>query len=610
MKLKKFIEFELKKVFGAAYMVVFFVYLIASGYLFYHGISQYKHIGEEESNFVEFEQGKYKYYIYPSKHGNYGIRLFYNPSPFMAVFDSGPVPLFMNTFIDGSERMLIYQPIKGKSAFSMIKSMFTTFSGFILLFGSGLFILYGYSGPKDHEWQNFLEVLSGSRWKLFLYQLISRTLVLMLYCLVIAILSIFLFIITGESINIGWVLIYNLGLFVMLWCFLFGGLIAGTLKNHLWRWAVMVIAWFSLSFVIPVLISHFTYDRATSIKSTYKAETVKLELFQEYESDGLQKGGKFDKSKRGKELEKGMFLFFWNGGFKKLMAQEKEILDEMKVRISFYQTASAFFPSSFYLSSSIEMSSRGFSNLVGFNEYSQEMKAAYIWYLAQNYIFSNIMEFPPFIKKEENVYKGKISLPDRYGFGWAINFIWLIALFGLYWFMFNRMLDRAQETKRELNPKDLNKDKTKVIFTLDRGLLPQLIKKLKAKNIPFLSFPGPRSLPGDTKVKNLFSLFGLDVPEALRDIAGKYVFTLEPDQKAKVLIEIINSIAVEVKADVLIFDNFLAGLSDKVIMHFAKILKPLKKGRKIVYFTNSLLINSIIGDPECITRFDDEAIMF
>ncbi|MGD2090031.1 MAG: hypothetical protein PVH61_27895 [Candidatus Aminicenantes bacterium] len=604
MGLKKFIEFEFKKATGTPYIVVFLVFLIASGYLFYHGLTQYKHMLEEESNFVEFEQGKYKYYIYPSKHGNYGIRLFYRPSPFMAVFDSGPVPLFMTTFIDGSERMEIYQTLKGQSAFSIIKSMYTTFAGFILLFGSGLILLYGYSGPKNHAWLNFLEELAGSRWKLFLYQLISRTLILLLYCLIIGLLSIILFIVAGESLNIGWVLTYTLGLFAMLWCFLFGGLIAGTLKNGLWRWAFMGISWFSLSFVIPVVICHFTYDKATSIKSTYKAETVKLELFQEYESEGLQKGGKFDQSKRGKEQEKGMFLYFWNGGFKKLMAQEKAILDEMKDRISFYQTASAFLPTTFYLSSSLEMSSRGFSNLVGFNEYSQEMKVAYIWYLAQNYIFANIMEFPPFIKKDENVYKGKISLPGNYGFGWALKLAWLIVLFGLYWFMFNRMLNRAQDTQRELNPDELKNNRTNVIFTLDKGLLAQLIKKLRLKNISFLSVPGPDDLPGDTTVKNLLSLFGLAVPEALKEIAGKYVFTLEKDQKGWVSLEITGSL----KADVLIFDNFLAGLSDAIIHSFASILKSLKKGRKIVYFTNSILINTIIGDK--VKRFNDEDIPY
>jgi hypothetical protein len=61
MGLKKFIEFEFKKAIGTPYKVVFLVFLIASGYLFYHGLTQYKHMLEEKNNFVEFEQGKYRY---------------------------------------------------------------------------------------------------------------------------------------------------------------------------------------------------------------------------------------------------------------------------------------------------------------------------------------------------------------------------------------------------------------------------------------------------------------------------------------------------------------------------------------------------------------------
>jgi hypothetical protein len=94
------------------------------------------------------------------------------------------------------------------------------------------------------------------------------------------------------------------------------------------------------------------------------------------------------------------------------------------------------------------------------------------------------------------------------------------------------------------------------------------------------------------------------VPEKLKEIAGKYVFTLETDQKGKVLMEIIGSL----KADIFIFNNFLAGLSDAIIHPFASILKSLKKGRKVVYFTNSLLINAIIGDK--VKRFNDEDIPF
>jgi ABC-type Na+ transport system ATPase subunit NatA len=170
------------------------------------------------------------------------------------------------------------------------------------------------------------------------------------------------------------------------------------------------------------------------------------------------------------------------------------------------------------------------------------------------------------------------------------------------------MLDRAQETKRDLSPDELTKNQTNIIFTSDKGLLPQLIAKLRLQNISFLSIFGPASLPGDTKVKNLFYFFGLTVPEALQKIAGKYVYTLEPNQKGKVLSEITRSL----KADVIIFDNFLAGLSDEIIHYFAGILKSLKENCTIVYFTNSLMVTTVICDPvnDHIHKWTKEQIAF
>jgi hypothetical protein len=100
-----------------------------------------------------------------------------------------------------------------------------------------------------------------------------------------------------------------------------------------------------------MIIYHLTYDQAGSINSPFKMETVKLKLFQGYEKGSLEKEGLFDKSKYGDENEARMFMRFWNGDFKKIMKKEEEMLFEMKKRISFHQTASAFFPSTFFLSS-------------------------------------------------------------------------------------------------------------------------------------------------------------------------------------------------------------------------------------------------------------------
>ncbi len=607
MRLKKFIEFEVKKVSGLGYIAVVLIFLVASGYFLQFGIGQYKHIVEEKSNFLKFEKEKFAQFIYPAYYGNYGLRLLYEPSPFMSFFDSGPVPGSMTTFIDGSERMRIYQPLIGQSAFTLITNAFMTFSGFVLLFGSWLVLLYGFLGSKGHEWLKFLEELTGSRIKLFLYQLISRAFILLLLCMAQSVISTVLFIINGLTVNIGWILILNLGIFLMLLCFLFWGLIAGTIERRFWGWAIMTTGWFLMAFFIPVLIYHVTYSQATSIKSPYKVEIIKQKLFAGYEKGSLEEGGKFDKSKYGDEKEAKVFLAFWNGDFKKLMEQDKEILDEMKERISFYQSISAFFPTTFFLSTSNEISSRGFSNLVEFFEYSQEKKKQFIWYIAEMYLLSNKVddkEFAPFIKGNENIYQGQARLPGNYSFGLSITVIWLIALFGLYWFRFNRVLNRAIETSRELNPGELKKNSTNVIFSSDKGLLPQLITKLRLQNIPFVSVPGPASLLGDTKVKNLFSFFGLDVPETLKEIGGKFIYSLEPDQKGKVLAEIARSL----KAEVLIFDNFLAGLSDDIIHHFAGVLNSVKKDRIVVYFTNSLLVTSLICD--CGIKWTDEKMAF
>jgi hypothetical protein len=450
MNLKRFLKFEAKKVLGRRYLTIVLIFLLVSGYFIQNGIGQYKHILEERNNFLEFELLTIKSFVYPAMHGVYGLELFFEPSPMMAFFDSGvPVPPNMTALIDGSERMKIYHSLKGQGGFAMIANAFMTFAGFVVLFGSGLVALFGFFGIKDHEWAKLLEG-STSRKKLFDYLLISKAFILLLFCLVLAGLSLVLFIIYGVAVNFGQVLLIFLGAFFMLLIFLVIGLTAGTLTNRFWAWSSMAIAWFVLAFVVPVFIYHQTYSRATSIKSPYKMETANQKLYTKYERDSKEKGGKFDQSKRGTELEKEMFIFYWEGGFKEMMRNEADMINEMKDNASFFQKLAAFFPSTFYLSVNTEMSSRGFANQAGFYEYARQKKKDFTWYLAQNYILSKKMVFSPFIKGNENIYRGQSQLPGNFNFGLAANLVWLLVLLWLFWVGFNRMLDYVpKNTKPE-----------------------------------------------------------------------------------------------------------------------------------------------------------------
>lgn len=594
MRSKKFLKLEAKKVLSRRYLTIALVFLVASGYFIQYGIGQYKHVLKERDNFIKFEFDTYQQFINPSVYGDYGFRLLYEPSPLMAFFDSGvPVSPSMTAIIDGSERMKIFHSLKGQGGFTMIASAFMTFAGFILLFGSGLVLLFGFSGTKDHEWLKLLDDITGRK-KLFSYLLLSKAFILLLFCLVLAGLSLVLFLINGVDVNPGQVLLISLGAFVMLLFSLGVGLATGTLKNRFWGWASMVIAWFVMAFLIPVIIYHWTYSRATSIQSTYKMEAANQKIFTEYEKSSKEKAGVFDQSKRGTELEKEMFIFFWEGGFKEAMRNEEAMINEMKDNASFFQNLTALFPSTFFLSVNTEMSSRGFANLVGFYEYSKQKKKDFIWYLAENYILSTKMAFPPFIKGNENIYQGQSCLPGYFNFGLATNLVWLLVLLWLFWSGFNRMLDHVpKKTKPEFKANRIKKKIINVVLTANRGPYPKLLVELRSQNTAYVAIPKPVHLPGELKVKDLLGLFGLAVPEKLQKKADKYIYSLEVDDNARALLEIIRSLAG--KPVIIIFDNFVSDLSDDLIDDFAELLKSKSFKNTVVYFTKTISTSTKIA---------------
>jgi len=66
-------------------------------------------------------------------------------------------------------------------------------------------------------------------------------------------------------------------------------------------------------------------------------------------------------------------------------------------------------------------------------------------------------------------------------------------------------------------------------------------------------------LPGEVKVKDLFSFLGQDILEKLQPVEGKYIYDLSPERKWLISIEIARSR----EAEIFVFNNLLSGLSEK-----------------------------------------------
>ena len=605
MGFKKFLFLEASRIFCIRKALILLLFYLFSIYFIQSGIGQYKENLREKEPFQEYEKIRVENFQYYAQYGTYGFRLLFIPGPLSAlVSNAGVINTNINAFIDAGERMKIYESFKGKTAFIGYTSIFMNLTGFILLFYSLLVLFYGQESYRNHEFLKFLEC-KLSRKKLFLMIFLSRLLLLLSWCLLIALTAWFLYMLNGiNRINVGMFALYNLVAFIMLGFFLFCGMLAGTFKNKLTRIVFIFALWLLFVFFIPALVSKIVYNRAESIMSTYKMDIEKFKVMMSIEKKAKEEAGKLDVDNVNTEIRRKLYEYFWNNEFKTIFGYEQSMINEMKDVVSLYHNLSLFFPTSFFLSANNEISGCGYESLIAFYEYAYKLKMGFVQYYAEKSFYSGEKTVKPFLKGDENIFHGSSHLPAKFDFGLLISIFWLLIPLFLLWIRFNRVLDLAQDTQRELSPGELKKDNTNIILTSDKGILTQLIAKLRFQNIPFLYVPGPGNLPGDTTVKNLLFFFGLAVTEALKGIAGKYIFTLEPDQKGKVFVEIIKSL----KADVIVFDNFLAGLSDDAINYFAGVLSSLKKGRTVVYFTNSLMVTTLICD--CGIKWTDEKIAF
>lgn len=600
----KFIMLESKRIQCKRPAVILGIFVCIVCLFLQSGINQYKHTIEETRNFHDFEAAKVKQLVYWVQYGDYGVRLLFVPSHLMAFYDAGPVPNLLTGYIDTSERMAVYKPMMGINALSGFITEYMNFLGFVFFIGSFLAMLFGYTTTNNHDWLIFLEGIIKSRKKLLIYLGTARILILFCFCTLLMLISMLFFLINGLPIDEYFFILFP-GIFLMMLFFLVFGFLWGFAKNKFTGVMGVIMTWFFLVLLLPWMISKWNYNQSDNIKSIYQVEAQKQKSFMEYEKSALEKGGKFDPSKRGTEQEKQMFLDFWDNGFKRVMEYEQKMLEDIKSDISIYQNLSALCPSTSFILFCNEISSKGLKNLVGFHEYTQKMKSGFFWFFAHNYILSNKKEIASFIKSDENLFQGKSTLPDNTGVIFSFYIIWMVFLSGAAWFYFNRMLNgkKAEKQSIEIKPDDFKTNKATVLLTSNPAIYQGLMSMMRFQKINFIDVPSPDNIPGDIDIKTLFSFFSVPVPGKL-EYRKKPVSKLSPDQKAFALTEIIKS----QKTDIIIFHGFLDGLSDSFQEYFSKFIKEIKQGRKVVYITNSIISCSSF-DMDDVIRFTKEKLL-
>jgi hypothetical protein len=527
---------EFKRFLGLRNKIIIGLLLVLSLGFVQMGINEYRNSLTLKEEFQSFEKLKVSYFVNHRQYGSYGSRVFFAPAPISVFFSNTSVVPEMTAYIDSGERLKIYNPMIGKNIFGIKKFGFTDFSGILLFFGSLLALFYGYDSLYFKEYLKMMASISN-RLPLYFSLLASRILMVSLLLLLLIGSALLLMLLNGLPIPLDAkamnfiVSILLIGIF-----FLLLGTALGTFKSKLTGIPTLLSCWFILLFIVPAAVNNYIENKSNFIKPLYKFEIEKLKILMGFERENTEAEFKKKYGEVSKENLKTMIISYWNNEFKKLNALEREMLADMRTHLSHLQWVSVLFPTTNYISTVNEISSRGYENLMDFYKYVQEMKAQFVKNFIEKVYLSNFSKVEPAFKGDANVYYAGSRLPGPFIPGILITIVYIILLAWGTYMRFKRIIFNipvfAGETRQHPDLK-LSKGQYRIFSLESNVFLSQLYNLFSAQlnhnknekepevisirifldemdityeknREPFLYLCSPDSLPGDIRVGDFF----------------------------------------------------------------------------------------------------------
>ncbi len=433
---------EAQRLLNRRTLALFLLCSILSLYFIQTGISDYKKNAENKKNFLNIEQLKVNQYINYAQYGAYGFRILFIPSPLSILFTNSSVISDLTSNVDSGERLNIYDSFKGRRLFAEKLGGFKDFSGIMLLLGSLLVLYIGYESLIHKDYLRFMVGITGRK-ALFLSIVFSRVMVFVLFFILNGLLALLLLELNGfrltqaECIHF---LVY-LSVLVVVSIFFFAlGTIAGAFKSIFAGFVTLITAWFSLVFLIPGIVGGITAGNAGGIMSNYQLELDKLTTLMGFEKRAIERAGRLTEPKTDDERE--LMESYWDKEVKELNASELKLQAEIEKNIHRFQTLSYLFPSTFYLATGSEISSKGYESFLHFFEYIREVKQAFVRFVIDKRYYSNFSKVESFIKKDENLFLSASRLPSGFIKGLLLTLLYTLILFGLSYYHFRKSLKR------------------------------------------------------------------------------------------------------------------------------------------------------------------------
>jgi hypothetical protein len=463
------------------------------------------------------------------EYARYGIKMLFIPSVLGILFQNTTVPPDVTAKVTSIVTVQIFNNLKGKSLYTGFKLGNTDFSHIVLFLISLLALWHGYESMHT---RGYLMSLT-SRWsdfKVFISIVASRFILLMAAFVMISI-CIMLFI-TSRGVELtandykvlsGYLLVT----LVMLLFFFIAGLFIGTIPPVVISISSIFCFLILMIYIVPGLMGPIVGDDFPDSTRDFQAEMDKSKIVSEFEDRSSKEHGEFDPKKMEKEQE--IIEEYKRHDFPMIKARELQLMSAIKAAVAKMNKLAVLTPTTFYLYTCNEVSSKGYASFLEFYQYVIEMWEKFVnFWIDQVFYKGKVLVNFLKIKGNNNIFKSQGHLPDLFAIGLLYNLgiciILILACFYRY-IKWLHPLPKKVSAFAEL-VLDFQKGKTHVIDVYrqefidqflnqfqgkDRGLKWQL--PVAGKNIAsmgkqdFFLIPNIKEVPGDIKVKNLFKLY-------------------------------------------------------------------------------------------------------
>ena len=418
--------------------------LLITVFLSMSGFRNYSAFQKEKVAFQKYEKMRIPQYVNYSQYAALGFRVLFEPSPTGIFFESGRLLTKLESNVNMSELVFIYNVHKGRKLF-IVRGYFSDVFGFLFITGTLLMVYAGFmTFPAPPDLALKLQFMEFSRlyWGVLVFRLVVIEILFGILLLPVFILMLF-----GpvhfSSTEWHHLLAVSLLLLLLMAFFFVLGVFLKSMRRPRGQtllWAFVL--WFILTLLTPELIMELVYSRSRKLPTNESLNFQKLRTVMENEARAVRHVERMRKRKDVdmKQVVQEQVQYFMDNIHLLNRNVELNLTRNVKGLIRQYEHVSLLIPTQFFVFVNREVSGLGYYGYLAFKRHIMHMQEKFMRYFFEQHYSLRKTRVESFIREDENVYRSPSYIPGMYWLGLLLTLLYTLTLAGIGYRRYRRMV--------------------------------------------------------------------------------------------------------------------------------------------------------------------------